>query len=259
MDNELKLRRAKKIVDSGGSINNAIPLAQLTENIITNDKLDILLEKDFPEEIEITLQGVEYIKGDKGERGDVSEYPQEVSISNLPEVQRVEVINLPSEKDDKETQNLLKELIVEVKKKEEYSYNIEVDPALKEQLKGEKGEDGKDGENGNNLTAEELRDKLESLIGENRIDKSAIKGLEGYLAQVSKGGSFTLQGYLNFTQQNKTFVYNPDGTLLSMSDENGSKTFTYSSGLATSMVGDGWYKSKSFAYSSGKLTNVNLN
>jgi len=89
MDDELKLKRARKVTDNGtGPF--AVPLAQLTESIITNDKLDALLEKDFPEEIEITLEGVESLKGEKG---DPSEYPQEISVSNLPEVQKVEVVN----------------------------------------------------------------------------------------------------------------------------------------------------------------------
>ena len=95
MDDKIK-KRAKKVVDAGMNI----PLANLTEAIDTNEKLDALLSKDIiippiPEEIEITLEGVEYIKGDKG---DTSEYPAEVSINNLPEVQKVEVINFPEQK-----------------------------------------------------------------------------------------------------------------------------------------------------------------
>ncbi len=57
-------------------------------------------------------------------------------------------------------------------------------PEGKQGVQGEKGEDGKDGEKGNNGdngspdTAEDIRDKLESLKGKNRLDKDAIKGLE---------------------------------------------------------------------------------
>lgn len=88
---EFTKKRAKKVVDAGMNI----PLAELTEAIQTNEKLDALLSKDFPEEIEISLEGVEYIKGEKG---DSSEYPQEISISNLPELQKVEVVNFPEQK-----------------------------------------------------------------------------------------------------------------------------------------------------------------
>lgn len=86
-------KRARKVVDAGMNI----PLANLTEAIDTNEKLDALLSKDIviPEEIEISLEGVEYIKGEKG---DASEYPQEISISNLPEIQKVEVLNFPEQK-----------------------------------------------------------------------------------------------------------------------------------------------------------------
>jgi hypothetical protein len=78
---DLKIRRAKKVVDSGGSKENAIPLAVLSEAIITNDKLDALLSKGsieippFPE---------------------IPEFPAEFSVSNLPEVQKVEVLNFPA-------------------------------------------------------------------------------------------------------------------------------------------------------------------
>jgi len=73
MDDKTK-KRARKVVDAGMNI----PLANLTESIETNEKLDALLSKEIvipplPEEIEITLEGVEYIKGEKGE---ASEYPQ---------------------------------------------------------------------------------------------------------------------------------------------------------------------------------------
>lgn len=88
---EIVKKRAKKVVEAGMNI----PLASLTESIHTNDKLEALLAKDFPEEIEISLAGVEYIKGEKG---DTSEYPQEVSIKNLPEIQKVEVLNFPEQK-----------------------------------------------------------------------------------------------------------------------------------------------------------------
>jgi hypothetical protein len=95
MDDKTK-KRAKKVVDAGMNI----PLASLTETIETNEKLEALLSKEIvipsiPEEIEITLEGVEYIKGEKG---DASDYPSEISVINLPEVQKVEVLNFPEQK-----------------------------------------------------------------------------------------------------------------------------------------------------------------
>lgn len=76
-------RRAKKIVDAGMSM----PLAHLTEQISTNDKLDALLSKEsttqeFPTSIEIS---------------NLQEFPSEIAISNLPEVQKVEVLNFPKQ------------------------------------------------------------------------------------------------------------------------------------------------------------------
>ncbi len=53
LPDDLKMRRAKKIVDAGALSTNSIPLAMLTEGIITNDKLDALTEaiKSIPETI----------------------------------------------------------------------------------------------------------------------------------------------------------------------------------------------------------------
>lgn len=84
-DDSIKMRRARKVVDNGtGPF--AIPLAQLTEAIITNDKLDALTESikaiEMPEAQEIELP----------------EYPTEITVSNLPEVQKVVVTNFPEQK-----------------------------------------------------------------------------------------------------------------------------------------------------------------
>ncbi len=84
LPDELKMKRARKVVDNGtGPM--AIPLAQLTESIITNEKLDELISKEieFPE--------VEPYP-------EIPEFPSEIAISNLPEVQKVEVTNFPEQK-----------------------------------------------------------------------------------------------------------------------------------------------------------------
>lgn len=72
-------KRAKKVVDAGMNVQ----LAQLTEQIDTNDKLDALLSKES-----IKLP----------EFPNFPEFPTELSISNLPEVQKVEVLNFPEQK-----------------------------------------------------------------------------------------------------------------------------------------------------------------
>lgn len=84
-DDSIKMRRARKVVDNGtGPF--AIPLAQLTEAIISNDKLDALTESirsiEMPEYPEI----------------EIPEYPTDITVSNLPEVQKVEVLNFPEQK-----------------------------------------------------------------------------------------------------------------------------------------------------------------
>ncbi len=172
-DDPMKVRRAKKVVDNGtGPF--AIPLAQLTESIITNDKLDQLTE---------AVKSIE-----------IPEYP-EIEIPEpkdvvFPEVQKVEIVNPPKDKDDREVKKLLQELVTEVKKKEQYTYDIEVDSDLKEQLRGEKGEQG---EPGTAITPSEVRDKLEELQGEDRLDASAIKGLDNLVKETKVFGSRLLR------------------------------------------------------------------
>lgn len=73
---------------------------------------------------------------------------EEVSVKNFPEIQKVELINPPSEKDDSKQIELLEEILEETKKKEEYDYDIEITPELKEELRGERGERGEQGERG---------------------------------------------------------------------------------------------------------------
>lgn len=48
------------------------------------------------------------------------------------------------------------------------------------------GPPGKDGKDGSPDTPEEVRDKLEILKGDERLDKTAIKGLDEWLAEIQK-------------------------------------------------------------------------
>lgn len=170
---ELKMVRARKVVDNGtGPF--AIPLAQLTESIITNDKLDQLLAKEAPEYPEI----------------EIPDFPSEITVVNLPEVQKVEITNLPKDKDKdkdgKEQIKLLKQIAEELKKKEQYAYDIEIDPDLKSQLRGVQGTPGKDGSPD---TAEQIADKLNTL--EEKVELSVLKGWKEFIANLGEKTSAT--------------------------------------------------------------------
>lgn len=52
--------------------------------------------------------------------------------------------------------------------------------------KGDKGEKGEKGIDGSPDTAEQVRDKLETLQGDNRLDKSAVKGLDEELKKINR-------------------------------------------------------------------------
>jgi len=236
---EIKMRRARKVVDSGMNI----PLAQLSESIYINDKLDVLISQESKE----------------------IEFPSEFSISNLPEIQKVEITNFLEKNDDTELLSKIDSLIEEVKKKEELQLDLSLSEEIKASLKGDdgidgtNGIDGKDGVNGNNgsqETAQEIADRLNTL--QEKISYNVIKGLPAFVETVSKSTYWTQKNSAAFSQPSKTLTYNGDGTLNMSSDATGTKTFGYTAGVLTSLDATGVYKNKSFVYSGGKLTNVNV-
>jgi YD repeat-containing protein len=229
-----KLSKLKKIAQEGG-----IEMATFNQILETSDLVKELSAKEYPEPVE------------------------EVTIKNLPEVQKVEITNFPKEESDKEELALLRQIAEELKKKEEYTYDIEIDPALKEQLKGDKGEDGidgidgKDGKDGTEITVEEIADKINSK--KDIINASSIRGLIKTIEQISESRTVINTGSPVPTPSSKSFTYNPNGSLLTYTNGRGTKTFTYdSSGLLTNSNGTGVYNNWTFVYSNGKLSNVNL-
>lgn len=213
-DDLIKLR-ARKVVDNGVGP-HAIPLAQLTESILLNEKLDQLLAKEAPEMPEYP-------------EIEIPEFPSEITVANLPEVQKVEITNLPEERDDKEQLKLLKQIAEELKKKEQYDYDIEIDSTLKEQLRGEKGESGKDGIE---ITPEEVRDKLLNLNGEDRLDASAIKGIENLVKETKVYGSRLLRNLIDVNGAKEAI----DGQVLTKQADGTFAFETPSGGTSTQIV-----------------------
>lgn len=160
---ELARKTAKSIVDHG-----SIPMATLKESIKLQDKVDELLAKEV-------------------------EFPEQEPFPEIPEVD----LSPLTEK--------LDELLVETKKKDYLEYDLQIDEETRAKLKGDKGEKGKDGKNGKDgadgingldgingkdgaeITPEELVTKLESLKEEERLDVSAIKGVEELLQNKVEG------------------------------------------------------------------------
>lgn len=125
----------------------------------------------------------------------------------------------------------IKTLTEEVKKKEEYAYEIKIDADLKRKLTGKQGlrgerglrglqgksgkqgvtgergargeqgekgltgERGEKGKDGNTITAEQVRDKLETLKGKSRLKMSAIKGLEDFLKKLEASVTKSFNGF----------------------------------------------------------------
>ena len=71
-------------------------------------------------------------------------------------------------------------------------------------IDGKDGNDGKDGKDGSPDTPEQVRDKLESLTGEERLDFTAIKGLENIKEEGKEikfvGGSRGVYMYIDGTK-----------------------------------------------------------
>lgn len=248
-------------------------LTQLEATLELSDKLDSVVEavKSIPQTV--IPETV------------IPEYPSEMVISNLPDIQKVEITNLPTEKDDKEQLALLKEISQELKKKEEYAYDIEIDSTLKEQLRGERGNDGLDGKDGTEITNIEVRDKLESLEGDERLDVSAIKGTESLIEDIVKeeiskipkqkissgvrsssssggiGDSFETVSS-NLSAYSNTLNYDVNGDITSIVYSNGvTKTFNYTGTDITSIVLSGATPSgisltKTLTYTSGDVTGI---
>lgn len=275
MDKNLK-RKIEKVTKNNGDVS----LAQLESTIDLVDKLDEL--KQAVESIPETVIPETVI-------------PEQKEVV-FPDVQKVEIINHKEDKDDTEIKNLLKDLVAEVKKKEEYAYDIEIDSTLKEQLKGDdgytpvKGKDYFDGRDGTEITGEEIAGRLESLEGEEKLDISAIKGAEELVLDIvndkiskikkpkivggfrdtssSSGGlgdSFETVS-ANLSAYNYTITYNGSGDVDTITYDLGGglevvKTLNYTAGDVTSIVlsGDtpsGISLTKTLTYTSGDVTSI---
>lgn len=271
MEENLK-RKIEKVTKNRGDVS----LASLEATLDLSDKLD-----------EVT-QAIKAIPETVIPETIIPEYPSTLEISNLPEVQKVEITNLPEQKDDSEQVKLLQEILSEAKKKEEYTYDIEIDATLKEQLKGDKGEDGKDGVDGNKIEPQEIVTKLESLDGDERLDVSAVRGTEALIEDIAKkiakeevkkvkkttivsGGSSSSSGGLsesfetvssNLSAYDSTLNYNGSGDITSIVYSNGvTKTFNYTGTDITSIVLSGSTPSgitltKTLTYTDGDVTGV---
>lgn len=141
MDNEQRVRKLVKYA-SNPDLANFSELQNLNDNL---EKLrETIVEKELP------LYPTKGDKGDQGNKGDKGDKGNKGEKGDRGE------IGLKGLKGDKG----------------------EVGPQGE---KGESGIDGEKGEDGSADTPEEVRDKLESLKKDKRLDKKAIKGLDDFV------------------------------------------------------------------------------
>lgn len=234
---ELARKTAKSIVDHG-----SIPMATLKESIKLQDKVDELLAKEV-------------------------EFPEQEPFPEIPEVD----LSPLTEK--------LDELLVETKKKDYLEYDLQIDEETRAKLKGDKGEKGKDGKNGKDgadgingldgingkdgaeITPEELVTKLESLKEEERLDVSAVKGVEELLQNKVEGIKTSRGGLSRATADT---LYTPLGSSLESTFETVSanlsaydSTLNYSGGDISSIVYSNGV-TKTFNYTGTDITSIVL-
>lgn len=63
---------------------------------------------------------------------------------------------------------------------------------------------------------------------------------------------------VHVTESSKVFEYNVDGLLSKITDSYGTRTFNYTNGVLSSIVGTGKYQSKSIITVNDKVTNINI-
>lgn len=213
-------------------------LAMFDEVQEINSNLKAIASKEapeFPEEMTVNIPGVALIKGDKGDKGDQGERGEIGQTGEKGE---------RGERGDRGEMGL---------------------PGLDGE-KGDSGKDGQSGENGSPDTPEQVRDKLETLKDDERLDVSAIKGLDVSIdAKVAAikptpgktGGSRGFQLYVNSVKKGLAqYIDLIPGSNITISDSivNGLHSITISSSagggfstLAATEVPDGSNKTFTFA------------
>jgi hypothetical protein len=154
MDNELLRKKAQKVANAG-----SVTLAQLDESIILNDKIDTLIEETKKKALlEYDLQIDEETRAKlKGDKGDTGEHGND-GVDGKDGTNGKDGIDGNNGTDGKDGVN---------------------------GVDGKDGINGVDGKDGSPDTAEEIRNKLESLEGDERLDRKAIKGLDKELANIA--------------------------------------------------------------------------
>jgi hypothetical protein len=113
-----------------------------------------------------------------------------------------------------------------------------VKPLIPAPIKGDKGDPGKDAD-------------IKDLLPEVKKIRAEL------LTIMPKGGGSMPIVDRTITGRN-ILTYNSDGTLASLSNPAGSKTIVWSGGLVSSVIGTGAYKSRSFTWPSGILSEFNV-
>lgn len=167
-------------------------LAVFDELVDIADKLEPISNSSL---LNVDLNALEQIKGEKGDKGDTGEKGEKGDKGDVGEK------GAKGDKGDEGPQGI---------------------PGV-DGRDGLDGLNGKDGKDGSPDTAEEIKKKLESLVKENRLDASAIKGLE------DKVGKKDLDRAISILDQRTQYLINKQTSTaspLTVQDIDGSPTAT---------------------------------
>lgn len=165
-DNEKKLARMEKILSV---VNEGVTKKDFTESFKKVIEIVLKTQQKNEEEIKLLTQAYNQVV-------DSIDQKHQQSLSDISN--KVDHIFVGGRVSKMEQEHAMRMALIR--------NGIDGQPGKDSMIPGPIGPSGKDGKNGSPDKPQEIRDKLESLKGSDRLDKSAIRGLTEFLSEINK-------------------------------------------------------------------------